>query len=283
MTRITGKIIGTLLGLLFGGPMTAILGFILGHLYDSRPSIIYRTTGSYQRAGINSHSYQANPFYAGLQQSTFIIGVVVLGAKMAKADGVVTRIEIEAFRRAFNISDQDAAKIGRMFDQARESAEGYEPYALRLAQVFRNRPEVLETILSGLFAVAGADSAGTITVREADFLKRIAVMFGFSLQDFLRIAARAGARLPDSNDRGGSGSSRASNAASSDDNYMILGVASSASDDEIKKAYRTLIRTHHPDKLIAQGLPPEMIKQANEKMKRINAAYAEICKQRGIK
>lgn len=282
MTRMTGKIVGTLLGLLFGGPMTAILGFILGHLYDSRPKIVYRTAGSYQRTGSNNQSYQSNPFDAGLQQSTFMIGVVVLGAKMAKADGVVTRIEIEAFRRAFSITDQEAAKIGRMFDQARESAEGYEPYALRLAQVFRNRPEVLETILSGLFAIAGADSAGAISQREADFLKRIAVMFGFSLQDFLRIAARAGARLPDGQDRS-SGSSRAGGSTPADDNYMILGVAQSASDDEVKKAYRTLIRTHHPDKLIAQGLPPEMIKQANEKMKRINAAYAEICKQRGIK
>jgi DnaJ like chaperone protein len=283
MNRITGKIIGTLLGLLFGGPMTAIIGFVLGHLYDSRPRVVFRTAGSYQqRAGANPGSYQANPFDAGLQQSTFIIGVVVLGAKMAKADGAVTRMEIEAFRRAFNITDQEAAKIGHMFDQARASAEGYEPYALRLAQVFRNRPEVLETILSGLFTVAGADSGGVISVVEADFLKRIAVMFGFSLQDFLRIAARAGARLDSGGERSSS-SSRPTGGASADDSFMILGIAPTASDDEVKKAYRTLIRTHHPDKLIAQGLPPEMIKQANEKMKRINAAYAEICKQRGIK
>lgn len=277
MKPIYGKILGAILGFIFGGPMGAVVGFILGHLHDSRPRVVYAATGSGGRARAN------NPFQPDdlgdfrTQQAAFITGIVVLGAKMAKADGRVTRQEVDAFKRVFNIPDRDAARIGQMFDQARTSAEGYEPHALRLAQVFRQRPEVLEEVLTGLFAIAAADSNGMVSPRESEFLKRIAVLFSFGLQDFLRIAARSGVRLPEAE------APPRSAAPPPDSNYMILGVTPAATNDEIKQAYRKLIRTHHPDKLVAQGLPPEMIKQATEKMKRINAAYAEIAKAKGIK
>ena len=65
--------------------------------------------------------------------------------------------------------------------------------------------------------------------------------------------------------------------------FAILGIAENATNEEIKIAYRTLIREHHPDKLVAQGMPPEFIANANEKMKRINVAYDNVCKMRGIK
>ncbi|NTU76838.1 MAG: DnaJ domain-containing protein [Alphaproteobacteria bacterium] len=207
----------------------------------------------------------------GLQKSTFSIGVIVLGAKMAKADGRVSRAEIAAFRRVFNIPDSKVAEVGELFDQARQTVSGYEPYAARLAQVFRHNPAVLEEVLTGLFLVGLADNAG-LSPAKSNFLRRIAVIFGFNETDFVRIAARSGVRLPDQ-----------PTPTKKNEDYIVFGLSEKASDVEVKRTYRALIRKHHPDKLTAQGLPPELIAQATEKMKRLNAAYDRICKARGLK
>ncbi len=259
--RVVGKIVGAVLGFAFAGPTGLFIGFIIGHLHDLRPT----TEERLQR------NEQPRMFADGLQQSTFTIGVIVLGAKMAKADGRVTRQEIEAFKRVFHIPESEVARVGEVFDQARQSAGGYEPYAARLAQVFRHNPAILEEVMTGLFLVAVADSVG-LSRAEASFLSRVAVIFGFSEADFIRIAARSGVPLPDQ-----------PQAAPKNDAYTVLGLQESATAADIKRTYRALIRKHHPDTLVAQGLPPELIAQATEKMKRINAAYDTLCKARGIK
>jgi DnaJ like chaperone protein len=210
---------------------------------------------------------------ANSAQSIFTTGVVVLGAKMAKADGRVTRMEIEAFKKAFHIAADQEERIGRLFDEARRSADGFEPYAFQLAHTFRRNPEVLEEILTGLFAIAKSD-VETLSPTEVNFLKHVAFIFGFDATAFARIAARSGARF-------------AAEAAPPPDPdaeaFTILGVAETASPDEVKKAYRDLIRKHHPDKLIAQGMPPEFVANATEKMKRINVAYDRVARLKGIK
>jgi len=260
-----GKIIGGFLGLCLGGPVGACIGLVIGHVHDQRP-----TGGEAGWAGIWGNY---GDFSANIEQATFTMGVVVLGAKMAKADGRVTREEIEAFKRVFHINPAQEAAIGRLFDRARTSADGFEPYAFQLAKVFRHNAAVLEEILSGLFIIAAADSGG-LSGAETVFLKRVAFIFGFGAEDFARIAARAGVHM---NARDKPRPSPAIEA------FAILGVVESATHDEIKTAYRALIRTHHPDKLMAQGMPPEFVATATEKMKRINAAYDSVCKMRGIK
>jgi len=266
MQRVAGKIVGTILGFAVFGPMGAILGFVIGHLHDVKTLMIAQSR-NYRPS--NDGNYPGG-FADGLQRSTYTIGVIVLGAKMAKSDGRVSREEIAAFRRVFYIPDSQLDQVGQLFDQARQTAGGYEPYAARLAQVFRHNPAVLEEILTGLFLVAVADRMG-VSAAKAVFLKRVAIIFGFTESDFIRIAARSGIRLPDQP------------SAKRDNAYVVLGLSENASEAEIKKTYRALIRKHHPDKLVAEGLPPELIKQATEKMKRINAAYAAICKEKGIK
>jgi DnaJ like chaperone protein len=263
-----GKVIGCVLGFAFKGPMGAVIGFLIGHVHDSRTAnpIRSRAYGS----AAESAPYPGG-LMDGLQQSTFTIGVIVLGAKMAKADGRVSREEIATFRRVFHIPDSQLEEVGRLFDQARLTSGGYEPYAARLAQVFRRNPAVLEEILTGLFLVAVADRTG-LSPPKSNFLRRIAILFGFTEEDFARIAARSGVRLPDE-----------PAAAKKEEAYVVLGLPENAPDADIKRTYRALIRKHHPDKLVAQGLPPELINQATEKMKRINAAYDRICKARGIK
>lgn len=265
MNRVWGKFIGGFFGFAMGGPLGAILGMIVGHIHDTRPELMSGSWGD---------SYKG--FAGSSQQVTFTVGVIVLGAKMAKADGRVTRAEIEAFKRVFRIAPEQTAQVGRIFDQARKSVEGFEPYAYQLAQTFRYNPTVLEEVLGGLFIIAAADSAG-LSPAELRFLKSIAVIFSFDKEDFVRIAARAGVYIPHMSQ------ASASTAKPPDEAYAILGVKEDAAPDDIKSAYRNLIRKYHPDKLMAQGLPPEYIETANEKMKRINVAYDKICKSRGIK
>ncbi len=270
MRKIAGKVMGGALGLVFGGPVWAIVGALIGHVHDTSPSRVFQAQARSAQSRQNDTLFRRS-FADGLQQSTFTVGVIVLGAKMAKADGRVSREEIATFRRVFHFSDADAIEVGRVFDQARQTASGYEPYAARLAHVFKRQPAVLEEVLTGLFLVAVADQTG-LSLPKVTFLRRVAVIFGFSETDFARIAARSGVRLPGE-----------PATAKKDDGYAVLGLPETATDADIKKTYRTLIRKHHPDKLASQGLPPELMAQATEKMKRINAAYASICKARGIK
>jgi DnaJ like chaperone protein len=260
-----GKIVGGILGLCLGSPWSAVLGIILGDIYDKQQDLPDTNAWS----GLWS---DPEAFAARVEQATFTMGVIVLSAKMARSDGRVTFAEIEAFKRVFNIAPSQEDAVGRLFNRARLSADGFEPYALRMAQVFRNNPPVLEAVLSGLFIIGAADTAG-LSPGEIVFLKKVSVLFGFGIEDFARIAARSGVELPD----------KERPRSATTETFAILGVSEKASAAEIKTAYYSLIREHHPDKLMAQGMPPAFITTATEKMKRINAAYDTVCKIKGIR
>jgi DnaJ like chaperone protein len=195
------------------------------------------------------------------KEVAFTIGVVVLGAKMAKADGVVTRDEVRAFREVFHVPPEELKNVGRVFDMARRDAAGYEPYARQIARLFVGNAAVLEDLLHGLFHIAKAD--GVIHPAELAYLEGVAELFGFDGPAFQRI--RAHHMPPDASDP-----------------YVILGVAHDAGDNEVRRAYRRLIREHHPDRLIAQGVPQEFVDLGSQKMAHINEAYERIRRQRGV-
>jgi len=241
---IWGKILGGAAGFALGGPLGAILGAIAGHAVDTI-------------------SRKEVPRYvdAETKRAAFTIAVIVLAAKMAKADGVVTRDEIAAFKRTFSIPQEEVNQVGQIFDQARRDARGFQPYARQISDMFAREPAVLEELLDALFHIARAD--GVYHPKEREYLRRVAKIFGFDEPTFERIEAD------------NMGLDKA-------DPYAILGVARTASDDEVKTAYRKLIRENHPDALTAQGMPEEFIKLANEKMATINAAYDRIQKERGF-
>lgn len=266
MKRFVGKFVGAVLGFALGGPGGALIGFVIGHINDVRFAPIRRN----DRNAIEPDFF---PDFAMSreQRSVFAIGVIVLGAKLAKADGHVSREEIMAFRRAFRTRDSQLSEVGRLFDEARASASGYEPYAARLAHVFQGHPEILEEILAGLFYIAVADSP-RLTRAEMMFLRRIGVMFGFAEADFVRIAGRVGLTM-----------ASAPPPPKHDSAYDVLGLPMTASDADIKKTYHALIRKYHPDKLLAAGLSADKVAAATEKMQRLNVAYADICKLRGMK
>ncbi len=241
---IWGKLGGAAAGfLLGGGPIGALVGAFAGHLLiDRDPLPIDEDTDA---PGV-----------------VFTIAIIALGAKMAKADGVVTRDEEEAFHRIFRVPPSEEANVRRIFNFARQDTAGFEAYARQIARIFRDRPAMLEDVLDGLFEIARAD--GVLHPGELAFLERVAEIFGFTPAEFRRI--RASHFGPDAADP-----------------YAIIGVAHSASDDEVKRTYRLLVRENHPDSLIARGVPEEFVKLANDKLAAINAAYDRIEAERGWK
>lgn len=190
-----------------------------------------------------------------IDDAGFAAALIGLGAKIAKADGVVTRDEIEAFKRVFSAPPEAEAGMARFFDLARQTTLGYEAYAKIIARKFRAKPAALEDVLDGLFHIALAD--GIVSPEEMEFLVTVSEIFGFSDRDFKRIKIAHLGRA-------------------ADDPYLILGVEEDISDADLKKAYRRMAAANHPDKLMARGLPEQMQRLANHKMAMVNAAYAEI-------
>lgn len=274
MRRIAGKIIGGVLGFIVGGPFWSIVGLMLGHLRDIGTLSFFGNRPWYVTS--NNNDVLGQQAAEKQRQEAFAICVIVLAAKLSKVDGVVVREEIAAFKRTFRIDTHVVKTVGRIFDEARQTSHGYEPYAARLAGMFAHQPDVLEEVLVGLFTIALADSS-KLSDPEIHFLHRIAVLFGFNERDFERIALRAGIHIH----RSTAGNGRENKHL--DQDLAVLGLSDKASNDEIKRTYRALIRKHHPDHLSAQGMPPELLHQATEKMKNLNAAYDAICRKRGIK
>ncbi|MBU6298619.1 MAG: TerB family tellurite resistance protein [Alphaproteobacteria bacterium] len=231
---IWGKIGGAAAGMLVGGPVGAALGALAGHFLIDR-------------------SEESDPGVV------FTIAVIALSAKMAKADGVVTDDEVEAFDRIFRVPPDERASVRRFFNLARQDTAGYEAYASQIARIFAKKPAVLEDILDGLFEIAAAD--GVLHPGESVFLERVAEIFGFAPGEFRRI--RASHFPPDAADP-----------------YVVLGVAFDAGDDEIKRTYYRLVRENHPDSLIARGVPPEFVQLASDKLAAINGAYEKIQAER---
>lgn len=188
----------------------------------------------------------------------FTIGMIALGAKMAKADGVVTADEIAAFKQVFHIPESELAGVARVFNLAKQDTAGYESYARQIARLFDAQHEILEDVLDGLFHIAKADHA--IHPQEHGFLASVAEIFGFGPAEFARIRAR--------------------HVAHPDDPYLILGLSRDASDDELRRRYRELVREYHPDRHIAAGVPEEMIAIATERIKAVNEAYDMVMKER---
>lgn len=194
-----------------------------------------------------------------INDARFAAALIALGAKLAKADGVVTRDEINAFKRVFQMPRKAEADFARFFDLARQTTLGYEAYAAIIARKFRAKPAALEDVMDGLFHIALAD--GVVSDEEMVFLQTVSNVFGFSNREFSRLKAAHLGRA-------------------ADDPYLILGVDEDISDADLRSAYRRMAAANHPDRLMARGLPEHMQKLANHKMAMINRAYEEVLRQR---
>jgi DnaJ like chaperone protein len=236
---IWGKIIGSATGFAFGGPIGALLGGAAGHALDK-----FKTK-------------QKLPQELALKQIGFTIGVIVLSAKMAKADGKVTESEIKAFKEKINVPDNEIKNVAKLWDQAKKTSYGFEIYAKQISNLFEKNSSVLEELLNLLVIIAEAD--GKITKLEKIYLKEVSNIFGFSDQDFERICS--------------------SKLNSYIDPYQTLGVSKDTPLEEIKKKWKTLAMNHHPDRLIAQGIPQDIVETNTYRLKEINNAW-DLIKRR---
>ena len=233
--NIWGKVIGGAAGFAIGGPIGALLGAVAGHAIDTKilPSYIS-----------NDVNYKSIVFTAG---------VIALSAKMAKADGKVTKEEILTFRKLVQIPKDNVNQVSKLWELAKETTDGYELYAKQIFSLFSNQPEILERILDILFGIAKSD--GNIDLTELNYLKNVSNIFNFDKIIFEKLLAL---HNPENN------------------SFEILGVQISDSLEDIQKKWKEMVKNNHPDKLVGQGMPIEFIETANQKLAVINAAYEEI-------
>ncbi len=185
----------------------------------------------------------------------FTIAVIALGAKMAKADGQVTRDEVSAFREVFDIPPEEEKNAARVFNLARQDVAGFEEYARRVRRMFPETEGPLCDLMEGLFHIAMAD--GEYHPNEDAFLERVAGIFGLSDAQFRSLRARF---VPDADP----------------DPYDVLGLPQGASRQEARAAWRAMVRDCHPDRLKARGVPEEMIRLAEKRLISANRAWEEI-------
>jgi DnaJ like chaperone protein len=185
----------------------------------------------------------------------FAIAVIALGAKMAKADGQVTRDEVTAFREVFQIAQNDEAGAARVFDMARTDIAGYQDYAARIQRMFAANPSTLCDLMEGLFHIAMAD--GFYHPGENEFLEDVSRIFGQTPEQFKALRARF---VPDA----------------PQDPFAVLGVTADTPRKEIRKHWRQLVRDTHPDAMIGRGVPAEAVRLAEKRLIDINRAWEEI-------
>ena len=237
---IWGKIIGGTAGLALGGPLGALLGLAAGAAVDASVEANARSNGS-------------------TKHITFTIGVIALAAKMAKADGQVTREEVDAFKQVFRVAPEEMRNVGRVFDMARQHTAGFDAYARQIADLMPGNRPVLNDLLEALFFIAKAD--GVVHPNELNYIRAVAHIFGYSKDEIAALVHRHIGADPDCP-------------------YSVLGVEPSIDDAALKTHYRKMVRETHPDRLIAAGVPNDFIAVATRRAAEINVAYDKIVAER---
>lgn len=198
----------------------------------------------------------------GGRDTAFTMSIIALSAKMAKADGIVSLREISAFHKLVDIPQGADAHVERFFALAQQDVAGFDTYARKVRKLFLDSPATLEHVLDALFEIATAD--GLVHEDELNYLKSISDIFGFDQVRFEQIASQ---HVLMGNGRR--------------DPYAVLGLVPDATDEELKRTYRQLVAEHHPDRMVAKGVPEELMGLASAKMAAINTAYQEIQQARG--
>ena len=235
---IWGSLIGGMIGLSLGGPFGMLLGSLLGGKI------------SRARSGARMGSF-AQP------QQVFALSLIVLSAKLSKADGQVSREELIAVKDKLKIPENELDQVGKIFNKAKEESQGYEPYAQQIAQIYRGNLNVLEEVINMLFYIAEAD--GNVSTSELEMIASISGIFGLSNVQFESI--KESRKLSEKSNP-----------------YIIL--ESNPKDDiqSIRKKYIKLSKEHHPDLLISKGVPKEVIEESKKKMRAINSAWDQVQK-----
>ena len=216
---IWGSIIGGMLGFSIGGPFGMLLGSLIG--------------------GKMSRARSGGGFRAFAQpQQIFALSLIVLSAKLSKADGQVSREELIAVKDKLKIPDNELDQVGKIFNQAKEESTGFEPYAQQIARFYKGNLNVLEEVINILFYIAESD--GKVSVEETKMIEKIAYIFGLSELQYnsIKESRKSSDKL---------------------NPYMVLESSPNDNLQIIRKRYLKLSKEHHPDLLLSKGVPEEVI------------------------
>ena len=235
---IWGSLIGGMIGLSLGGPFGMLLGSLIGGKISRARS----------KAGFGAF---AQP------QQIFALSLIVLSAKLSKADGQVSKEELIAVKDKLRIPENELDQVGKIFNRAKEESTGYEQYAEQIAKIYKGNINVLEEVVNILFYIAEAD--GNISESELKMIEHIAQIFGLTeIQlNSIKESRKSSDKL---------------------NPYIVL---ESKPDDEIeiiRKRYLKLSKEHHPDLLMSKGVPQEVIDESKAKMRAINSAWNQLQK-----
>jgi len=236
---IWGSLLGGMIGFSFGGPFGMLLGSLIG--------------GKISRARSRSSGFGS---FAQPQQ-IFALSLIVLSAKLSKADGQVSKEELIAVKDKLKIPESEIEQVGKIFNKAKEESTGYEPYAQQISQIYKSNPNVLEEVINILFYIAEAD--GNISQSEMSMIQHVAEIFGISHVQFnsIKESRKSSDKL---------------------NPYIVLGCSPEDNLQNIRKKYLKLSKEHHPDLLISKGVPQEIIEESKKKMRSINSAWDQIQK-----
>ena len=235
---IWGSLIGGMIGFSLGGPFGMLLGSLIG-------GKVSRTRA---RGGFSTQAQG---------QRIFALSLIVLSAKLSKADGQVSREELIAVKDKLKIPESELDQVGKIFNQAKEESAGYEPYAKQIAQFYKGNINVLEEVINILFYIAEAD--GNVSQSEMDMIQHIAQIFGLNQMQFnsIKESRKSSDKL---------------------NPYIVLESKPEEDIQSIRKKYLKLSKEHHPDILISKGVPNEVIEESKKKMRAINSAWDQIQK-----
>ncbi|GHA65275.1 co-chaperone DjlA [Photobacterium aphoticum] len=278
--QVWGKILGAFFGFLLGGPFGLLLGLFLGHKFDKVRSNIYG--GGF--GGFTSGGNQAD------RQAAFFHAAFAVMGHVAKAKGRVTAEEIRvasAIMDRMGLQGESRRQAQDAFREGKEEDFPLEDVLVRVRQASAGRSDLLQFFLEVQIQAAFAD--GTLHPSERQLLHVIARMLGFSerqLEQRLQMQEAAfrfqqGGFHQQYQQQGGFRQAPTRDQLA--DAYKVLGVSAEATAQELKRAYRKQMNEHHPDKLAAKGLPPEMMELAKQKTQELQAAYDLIRKEKGFK
>lgn len=260
---IYGKLVAGILGFAFTGSLFGgLLGLLVGHWFDK---------GLRHSLGFGSPEHLAE-----VQKVFFDTSFQLLG-QLAKADGRVSEEEIahaEEIMRHLGANEEQRQQAIALFKQGAGPDFQMEPVVSRFNELCQGHRQVKQALIAFLISLAMAD--GHLHPAELELLQRVATLLGYSAAEFQRLVQMVEAQ----SHFHGSGATAPASTDHIADAYVALGVNSSVSDRELKTAYRRLMSENHPDKLIAQGVPEQMIKLATERSQDIQAAYELLKKER---
>tara|TARA_Y100000590_G_scaffold313595_1_gene354503 strand:+ start:393 stop:1118 length:726 start_codon:yes stop_codon:yes gene_type:complete len=235
---IWGSLIGGMIGFSLGGPFGLLLGSLIGGKISKAKS---------------RHSFKS---FAQPQQ-IFALSLIVLSAKLSKADGQVSREELIAVKDKLKIPENELNQVGKIFNKAKEESAGYEPYAKQISEIYSGNINVLEEVINTLFYIAEAD--GKVSEAELRMIEDIAKIFGLNEIQIngIKESRKSSDKL---------------------NPYIVLESKPDDSIETIRKRYLKLSKEHHPDLLVSKGVPQEVIDESKAKMRAVNSAWSQIQK-----